>query len=240
MKQLINERICDLAINNYSFIQLFQDYKIDFFCKGSQTLKEALKNGEVEEERFVKSMNEIQSKGVRDYSVRIEDWPLDLLADYIQKTHHRFTDRVLVEIKSAVNNCLEGKYKDNKVLTAFKIPLELLAKELGGHMKKEEFILFPYIRKMVSTRGKLEEPRFKSVENPIDMMIHEHDTAFELLKEIRVIFNNYIVNESSPEEIKSIVLLMSDLDHDLTLHLHLENNILFPKVVEFEKNRLFL
>lgn len=240
MEHILDQKISDLATEEYSLIQLFQKNKIDFYCKGSLTLKEALKNAEVDETEFLNRISKLERNKKKGYSVNIDDWPLDLVADYIQKTHHRFTDQILVKIKTAVNTCLEDGLEGNEMLIAFKEQLELLAKELGGHMKKEELILFPYIRKMIATRGKMEEPRFKTVENPIDMMIHEHDTAFQLLKNIRAILDDYKINDLMGAETNDIVKSMRELDHDLGLHLHLENNILFPKVIEFEKNKLNL
>lgn len=240
MKQILNQKIGDLAIESFSFIQLFQKYKVDFYCEGSLMLKEALNNAEIDVDMFLKESTELQFQKNHLYNVKIDQWPLDLLADYIQKTHHRFTDQILVDIKNGVNEYLSDKQKVDDTILTFKEQIELLAKELGGHMKKEELILFPYIRKMIATRGAMVKPRFESVGNPIDMMIHEHNKAFLLLKNIRLIFNNYEINDMDSIKMNEIKLLMSDLDHDLTLHLHLENNILFPKVIEFEKNKLIL
>src|SRR5690554_564524 len=228
MNNILDQKIGDLAIRDYSFIQLFQKYKVDFYCKGNLTLDEGLRNAKINSHDFLNELEKIRAKNSTEYKVKIEEWPLDLLADYLQKKHHRFTDQILVKLKKKVDEYLTNNSGEKENISAFKVHLELLAKELGGHMKKEELILFPYIRKMVVTRGKIEAPRFKSVESPIEMMIHEHDTAFSLLTKIRILLNNYEWNTPNTEPVKEIKCLMKQLDDDLGLHLHLENNVLFP------------
>jgi len=240
MEEKLDVKIGDLATENHEVLRLFLRYNIDFYCRGKLSLKEVLEHSDFNIDDFLKEFNELNKLPKRKYEVKIESWPLDLLADYIQKTHHAFTDKILVEIKSAVDNYIDQSFDENGEISEFKIQIELLAKELGGHMKKEELILFPYIRKMVATRGKMEAPRFGTVQKPIDLMIHEHDTAFVLLKNIRKILNNYIVDDSKSPQLVNIVEMMNDLDHDLALHLHLENNILFSNVVELEKNKVVL
>src|SRR5690554_398093 len=240
MDPLLDQKVSEIAINNFAFIKLCQEFNIDFYCNGNATLKEALKNSDRNETEFLIRLKEVNDNKPYGFNGKIEDWPLDLLADYIQKTHHRFTDLILVQIKSAVNEYLETHHPKNENLLIFQEQLNLLSKELGGHMKKEELILFPYIRKMIATRGAMEEPRFKSVENPIDMMIHEHDTAFQLLKNIRSVLNDYTIEDINSVEMNDILSKMKSLDTDLGLHLHLENNILFPKVIAFEKIKLNL
>src|SRR5690554_1811384 len=238
MDPLLDQKVSEIAINNFAFIKLCQEFNIDFYCNGNATLKEALKNSDRNETEFLIRLKEVNDNKPYGFNGKIEDWPLDLLADYIQKTHHRFTDLILVQIKSAVNEYLETHHPKNENLLIFQEQLNLLAKELGGHMKKEELILFPFIRKMISARKEVEAPRFGSVQKPIDMMIHEHDTAYQLLVEIRRLFNNYENEFDVKSKYKDIVLKMSSLDVDLQHHLHLENNILFPKTVELEKNKV--
>ena len=118
-------------------------------------------------------------------------------------------------------------------------PLVLeLAGELGGHMKKEELILFPFIRKMVNSKRKLDPPRFTTVENPIEMMEHEHVTSRNLISKIRKLTHNYELTDGTDGELVYILTLIKALDEDLIQHLHVENNILFPKAIVMEKRKV--
>jgi len=238
MDNILDQKVKDLAIENDAYIEFFHHHNVDFYCNGKLTLKQALQNANVETEVFLDYAQSILNETPRKYGVKIEEWPLDLLADYIHKTHHQYTEQTLVELKSEVKTFL--KDHENQKLTEFQTLLERLAKELGGHMKKEELILFPHIRKLMLAKGELSSFQFKTVVNPIHLMIHEHTSAFELLQSIRSIFEGYKYSEENYLEVKLIIQKMEELDRDLTLHLHLENNILFPKVVMFEKNRLNL
>ncbi|PKR81120.1 iron-sulfur cluster repair di-iron protein [Brumimicrobium salinarum] len=239
MKHILNQKVSDLAVKNFAILQFFIEHQIDFYCEGNLSLEEAIKKSDLDQKEILSQIEEINKQDALNYSVDIENWPLDLLADYIQKTHHKFTEEALVELKDKVDAFIADSSGDQKMtIVDFKVKLNLLAKELGGHMKKEELILFPFIRKMVSARKELEAPRFGTVQKPIDMMIHEHDTAFQLLVEIRKLFNDYKIESDMNSECENIVLKMKCLDCDLQHHLHLENNILFPKTVELEKNKV--
>ena len=238
MEELLKIKIQDLAKENFSNIQLFQSYNVDFYCKGGLTLKEALTNSSVNQDEFLGKLKKIQENEHIKYEVDVKNWPLDLLADYIQKTHHLFTDQILVNIRGKINEYLEKGLECSDKITQFKIPFEQLAQELGAHMKREELILFPTIKRIVATRGKLEDPGLKTVKTPVDKMIHEHDTQHQFIKEIRNILNGYSLNDKNPKDYNEIVSLMNDLDLNLSLHLHLENNILFPRALELERSKL--
>lgn len=240
MKELLNKRINDLATENYAVLRLFLEYKIDFYCKGDRVLKDVISNSELDKEIFLKKLEETLNQPKSHFEVQIEEWPLDLLADYIQKTHHRYTDQTLVTLKKMTTDYIENNLAEIDKMKEFQIPLELLAKELGGHMKKEELILFPFIKKLIINKGKFDSSRIKSAEDPIEMMIHEHDTAFNLLEKIQIIFDRNSQEELPSQEYKDIVQLMSELHQDLVVHIHLENNILFPKVLELEKIKVNL
>lgn len=238
MDEILNIKISDLAKSNFAYIQLFQSYNIDFYCKGNATLKEALDNSGINSGAFLEVLKKINKETSKKYAVDVEEWPLDLLADFIQKTHHPFTDAVLVKLRTKVEDYLKNDLKNGDKIKEFKTPLDQLAQEMGAHMKREELILFPTIKRIVATRDKLEDPGEKTVRNPVDKMIHEHDVQFQLIKKIRNMLDDYALNSEYTIEYNEIISLMKDLDLDLSLHLHLENNILFPKAVELERSKL--
>lgn len=238
MEENLKYTVKELALENFSAIRLFQEFGVDFYCRGNLTLKESLATANVNQEEFLNRLSAIQKTATTKYEVEVENWPLDLLADYIQKTHHHFTDKILVQIKNAIKLYLEKDLPGKEIIQNLSIPLEMFAKEMGSHMKKEELILFPMIKKIVQTRGKIESDSARTVRSPVEKMIHEHDTQYQLLVEIREILNNYNLSESNTNDFKQIVSLMNSLDIDLGLHLHLENNILFPKAVDLERSKM--
>ena len=105
-------------------------------------------------------------------------------------------------------------------------------------MKKEEIILFPYIRQIIesSNSGKFHNtPPFGSVQNPISMMMEEHDIEGERFRQIASLSNSYISPSDSCHTYKVCFAMLKEFEEDLHLHIHLENNILFPKAAELEK-----
>jgi regulator of cell morphogenesis and NO signaling len=235
--ELLDIKVGELARENFAIIQLFNRNNIDFFCKGGQSLKEALDESGTGEEKFLKELAEIRLQGPQLYVVNVEKWPLDLLADYIQKMHHRYTERVLLEIKDLINKFLVSGSGGTQTIEEFKPTFELLTGGLATHMKKEELMLFPVIKKMVAaSTGGNNAPVLSPVDKTIVTMIDEHDMQHRAVKKIRAVLNDYATHEGN-DEYNKIVLLMRELAEDLSLHIHLENNILFPKAIELA-NRL--
>lgn len=238
MADIIEQKIGDLAQNNAKYIKIFQKFGLDFFCKGDLKLLEAISEAEVDLGEIMPFLYEVQQSPATGIEVNIGDWPLDLLSDYIQKTHHVYTEKTLTYLRQVVREFLEKNLPEREIINNFQPYLEEIAGELGAHMKREELILFPTIKRIVMSRGKIENPGAKTVQNPVDKMIHEHNTQFELLKKIRKILNHYQIFDTASKEFFDIVKNMEDLDKDLGIHLHLENNLLFPCVVALEKSKI--
>ena len=124
-------------------------------------------------------------------------------------------------------------------LAKIKVHFEACAGELTDHMKKEELILFPFIRKMVQAKqdgnNDVAAP-FGTVENPIRMMKHEHDTEGERFRMIKELSNHYNTPTDVCNTYKAAFATLQVFEDDLHLHIHLENNILFPKSIEMERS----
>ena len=106
-------------------------------------------------------------------------------------------------------------------------------------MKKEELILFPYIRKMVKAKKfgeSLPKSHFGNVENPIAMMEHEHDTEGERFRKIYRLSSNYTTPADGCTTYRVAFAMLQEFEEDLHEHIHLENNILFPKAITLQKN----
>lgn len=106
------------------------------------------------------------------------------------------------------------------------------------HMKKEELILFPFIRKMAKAKQentKLDTPNFGTVQNPIEMMMEEHTTEGDRFRKIETLSINYTPPEDTCNTYLVTFALLNKFEQDLHMHIHLENNILFPRAIELEK-----
>lgn len=226
-----------LVANDYRLAGVFKNYNIDFCCNGNRTIQDACLQGGIQSPELVRELittGEAPGKSANDYN----DWPIDLLADYIEKKHHRYVTEKIPEIKSYLDRI--GKAHGDRHPELFKISelFDKTAGELSKHMKKEELILFPFIHNLVKAKDsgyKLNRPSFSSVESPIRMMNHEHDAEGERFRRIAQLCDNYTVPADGCNTYKVAFALLKEFEEDLHLHIHLESNILFPKTMEMEK-----
>ena len=236
----ITERsiIGELVAQSYRTAAVFKKYKIDFCCNGNRTISEACENKNLETASVIQNLElaiQSSSESTTDY----KSWPIDLLADYIEKKHHRYVEAKTQEIKPYLDKICRVHGDRHPELLEINELFNEAAGELAAHMKKEELILFPFVRKMAKVKQentKLEAPHFGTVENPIQMMMHEHTTEGERFRKIEALSNNYTPPADACNTYRVTFALLKEFEADLHLHIHLENNILFPKAIELEKH----
>jgi len=229
--------IGELVANDYRTASVFKKYGIDFCCQGNRTINDACKAKKIDEKSVVGDLNNLirsKSEGAIDF----QSWPIDLLADYIEKKHHRYVEEKSIEIKPYLDKICRVHGERHPELLEIKDYFYATAGELAMHMKKEELMMFPYIRKMVKAKQentKAELPSFGSIKNLIETMMEEHTTEGDRFRKIEELSNNYTTPEDGCNTYRVTFALLDEFEQDLHLHIHLENNILFPKAIELEK-----
>ncbi|MCO5261076.1 MAG: iron-sulfur cluster repair di-iron protein [Crocinitomicaceae bacterium] len=229
--------IGELVAADYRTASVFSKYGIDFCCNGNRSIGEACNADSIDANKVVYDLNEAtttQSSSSIDYS----SWPLDLLADYVEKKHHRYVEAKTGEIKPYLSKIARVHGGRHPELVEVEELFNKSAGELAQHMKKEELILFPFIRKMVKAKDSgqpLQVSSFGTVENPIDAMKHDHNAEGERFRKISALTNGYTVPEDGCTTYRVTLSMLKEFEEDLHLHIHLENNILFPKSIELEK-----
>lgn len=236
MDSINNKTIGSLVAENFKAASVFQKFGIDFCCKGNRTIGEACETQNLNEQDVERELLSVMSKKEHT-SIDYNSWPLDLLADYIEKTHHRYVAEKIPEINTYLNKlCKVHGARHPELLTIYKHFLAS-AEELTMHMKKEEEILFPFVRSMIkakSNNSTLERPFFGTVQNPIAMMMMEHDNEGERFREISKLSNDYNAPEDGCTTYRVAFATLREFEENLHVHIHLENNILFPKAIELE------
>ena len=220
-----------LVADDYRTASVFKRHGIDFCCNGNRTIGEACAEGE--STGLLKELDEATRKAdapATDY----KSWPLDLLADYIEKKHHRYVDARLLEISPFLEKIVRVHGEHHPELAEVEQLFKESAGELTVHMKKEEFMLFPYIRKMVKEGISVQAP-FGTVQNPIQAMMHDHDGEGERFRRIAALTDNYTPPADACNTYRVTLSMLKEFEDDLHLHIHLENNILFPGAVEMEE-----
>lgn len=218
-----------------SVARVFEKYQIDYCCRGGTTLSEACDMQNVDVAQIISEIDQIQNSGGPTDETNWNEAPLTELANHIVDTHHRFLADELPRISGLVdkvNNAHGAKRPElAKVVETF----ESMREELESHMAKEENILFPAIRTIESEGGPQTFP-FGSVANPIGMMEHEHDDAGNALRRLRELTNDYHPPADACPTYRVMLESLKNLEEDLHLHIHKENNILFPRSKVLEQS----
>ncbi len=228
--------IADLVAKDYRAASIFKQNKIDFCCNGNITIEAACEKKQLDFTDLVSQLEKATTT-VNDSTIDFNSWPLDLLADYIEKKHHRYVDAKIMEIKPYLDKVVRVHSDRHPELIEVSKLFYESAGELSMHMKKEELTLFPFIRKMVKAEvaGSTVEAPFGSVQNPIKAMMMEHDNEGERFRTISKLTDNYNPPLDACNTYRVTFSLLKEFEEDLHLHIHLENNILFPKSIVLEE-----
>ena len=232
-----NQVIGELVAKDYRTASVFKKYGIDFCCQGNRTINEACEKKNIDSKSVVNDLDAvIQAQGAN--TTNYKSWPLDLLADYIEKKHHRYVEEKSAEIKPYLDKICRVHGGRHPELFEINEHFNATAGELAKHMKKEELILFPYVRKLATAKhegSKVIAPPFGTVQNPIEAMMQEHTNEGDRFRKVSALSNNYTPPQDACNTFAVTFALLKEFEQDLHLHIHLENNILFPKAIELEK-----
>ena len=230
------DTVGQIAAKDIRKAEIFKKYGIDFCCGGKKSLKQACEEKGLELAAIETALEDV-NKGVRA-SENYEQWSLDFLADYIFNKHHQYyyaEAPVIGELLTKVTGHHAESYPELQEV----YPLyRTLAQELNAHFAKEEKILFPFIKALVKAKqtGNITELGNQfSLAAPIEMMEADHDAAGEILSELSSVTNNYTAPAGACNSFQFLYKKLNELEDDLHRHIHLENNILFPKALALEK-----
>jgi regulator of cell morphogenesis and NO signaling len=232
-----NQIIGELVAQDYRTASVFKKYGIDFCCQGNRTINDACQAKKIDEKLVVSDLNTlIQAQA--DSSIDYKSWPIDLLADYIEKKHHRYVEEKTMEIKPYLDKICRVHGDRHPELYEMQEHFLATAGELAMHMKKEELVLFPHIRRMVKLKqdnAKLDSAQTAVAQDLIEKMMNEHTIEGERFRLIEELSDNYNPPQDACNTYRVTFALLKEFEQDLHMHIHLENNILFPKAIELEK-----
>jgi regulator of cell morphogenesis and NO signaling len=236
METLDKKTIGEFVAQDFRTAALFSKYGIDFCCKGNRTIEEVCDKKDIKPEELLEQLNIVLATK-NDSGIDFKSWPLDLLADYIEKTHHRYVEEKIPVLLQFLDKLCKVHGAVHPELFEINELFKGCASELTQHMKKEELILFPFIKKMVKATISdelIEQPHFGTVTNPIAMMMAEHEVEGDRFVKIATLTNNYTPPSDACNTYKVTFSMLNDFEQDLHKHIHLENNILFPKAATLE------
>ena len=230
-----SKTIRELVLANPVAARTLEQFGIDYCCGGNKSLAEACANASVPVEQVITAIEKPQFiPDVRDWQLA----PLEELTRHIVKKHHAFTREELKRLKSLIAKVVSVHGMNHPELMRVQSVFSDLDRELTMHMMREEEILFPYIEEMeaaVNAKHSLPPCMFGTVQNPVRMMMMEHDSAGDALREMRARTNSYAVPADGCVSYQELYRALPAFEADLHEHIHLENNILFPRSIQMEQ-----
>jgi regulator of cell morphogenesis and NO signaling len=231
-------QVRELAVTIPGATRVFEKVGIDYCCGGERSLHDACVAAQVDEEALINTLEQLRQHPQAEYAARPEQAEsLAKLIDHIIDVHHEFTREEIVRIDKLLIKVCGVHGANHTELLEIQALFRDLAADLGPHMHKEELMLFPYIRSLeraaLAGRGAPPCP-FGTVNNPVRMMRTEHDVAGVLLAKMRSLSNDYTPPEDACVSYQTLYQALDAFEKDLHEHIHLENNLLFPKAVAME------
>jgi regulator of cell morphogenesis and NO signaling len=233
MSTLTSDRtVGQIAAELPASVRVFEKHGIDFCCGGKIPVTEACQRLGLDPATLLAEIDEAVQTPAEDQT----DWataPLPALIDHILDTHHVYMKAQLPRLEAMLEKVIQAHgERHGETLRAIAAVFTPMKAELDGHLAKEEMILFPLIRRLAS--GDAGGFHCGSVQNPIRVMLFEHDSAGEGLVQQRRLTGGYTPPADACNTWRALYFELADLERDLHRHIHLENNILFPRAIGLE------
>jgi regulator of cell morphogenesis and NO signaling len=232
-----SQTVREIALQQPSSIRVFEAFGIDYCCGGRKPLDQACQVGNLEVDAVLAALE----KAAASPAESVTDWahaPLATLAQHIVATHHAYVKRELPRLALLADKVVRRHGDTTPELAVMQTTLAQLDEDLSQHLLKEEVVLFPYIGKLeLALESGSPKPHgcFGTVANPIAMMTQEHDAAGSLLADLRSLSHNFTTPPGACPTYHAYFDGLREFEQDLHQHIHLENNILFPRSIQMEE-----
>jgi regulator of cell morphogenesis and NO signaling len=229
-------RVNEIALSNPGARHILEDAGIDYCCGGGKSLQDACLRANVAPEQILWQLRQ-NSERVEAGASQWTAAPLAELTKHIRERHHQYVRDAIPRLLALLAKIREKHGSNHRELGAIEKLFGDVAREMLMHMQEEEQILFPFIdllERAANGGGAVQAPFFQTVRNPIHSMMKEHDSAGELMRQIRAASDGYTSPSDACTSYQATYQGLEEFEKDLHLHVHLENNILFPRAVDLE------
>jgi len=235
----------EMALNIPGATRVFEKLGIDYCCGGNRPFEAACGEANLQIQKVIDSLESavVEHRGRNSADLQQEDWqnaPLGDVIAHIQNTHHRYVRAEIDRLRPLLDKVCNVHATRHPQLLQLRSDFHSLAQELSTHMMKEEMVLFPYIARMeesVLAGEPILPAPFGTVTNPVAKMVHEHDSAGRLMRHMRELSDGYAPPDGACASYKTLYWALAEFERDLHQHVHLENNILFPRAIALERQR---
>jgi len=236
MKRLEERTIGEIVANDYRTAGIFKQHGLDFCCGGKRSVADACEKKGIDLDELMNELDNLNQYGSAAHNYN--SWSPSLLIDYIVERHHQFVRVKTSEIEVYARKVAKVHGSRHVELNDILQEFMTLKGELLEHLEKEEQMLFPYIKALAEAekeKTSVDKTQFGSLENPVKMMEDEHDEAGEAMAKIQELSNNFTPPEDACATYRVLFQNLEGFQDDLHKHVHLENNVLFPKALDLEQ-----
>lgn len=231
--------LAEIAIHIPGSIDLFEQYELDYYQNGKQTLKDACQKQNI---NFLKIDTELRLlQNTPKQTICLDEYGIEELIYIINRKFHSKEKEIYQTIATRIQNLLQVKAYPKSlidVINTLNKQFNELAEKLTHHCNKEDKLFFPYIRRLLGMRGNkqsISSLEISLIRNPIIVFESEHMEIAVLLSEIKQLANNFKTSPNIPALYNILLEDLRDFEKNIHIHLHVENNILFPKCIALEE-----
>lgn len=229
--------VAEMVTRDFRTADIFKKYGIDFCCGGKKTLDQVCKEKNLPFESIQRDLELVDR--INDTPIQLADqWDLPFLTEYIIHVYHRWTVAAIPKLWEYLQKIAKVHGERHPELKEISYFFAALSEELENHMQKEEQVIFPYIKNLVyaqSNKSKLPDAVFDAIRKPILALEHEHESAGEMMQHLRELSNQYTPPEDACNTYRVAFAKLKEFEDMLFQHVHIENNILFPKAIALEQ-----
>lgn len=234
--------IREIVVADYRAASVLDNYGVDYCNAGNKTLDEVCEEEHLDRASLENALADLNgSPGHQDPHWNYSEWDTRFLIEFIVHAHHQYIRETIPVLITTSAKAAQGRGLSKAVLKEIFRLSQALSDEIEAHLDVEESVVFPYIldlERALRENTACIAPEFGRVESPIRKIAQQHAQASTLLKEIRALTNDYKIPANASAELHAWYSLLKEFDADLHLHIHLENNILFPRAVALESELL--
>lgn len=238
MNNLEKQTVGEIVTEDFRTAGVFKKYGLDFCCGGKKTLSDACERKGLDVNLLLAEIDNLSEKKSDHHNYN--EWSPSFLADYIINNHHHYVRIKLPEIKGYAKKVAKVHGKTYPALHDMLDAFMVLKDEMLSHLDAEERILFPYIKKLEEARRNdsipARELQSGTAAQAIQMMEEEHDEAGKLVARLETMSDGFTPPEDACATFRIYFQNLEAFCDDLHKHVHLENNILFPKALELEQS----
>jgi len=235
MESIRNKTVADFVTENIHTSNIFKKYGIDFCFNGKVSIENVCSKNDLDYHELESELEKIHFK--TNYLNDFNKWALDFLMIFIVHIHHRYIRKNIPLLKKYGEKAVKIHGHNYSELTEINNHIKELSNELKVYMFKEETFVFPYIKKLFKASKKHTSFRSKNsnfINNSLKIMEEYHDKIGNVFNRISEVSNNYRIPENASTAYRKLYLNLQEFEDDFQQHVHLENNILFPKTLKLD------